>query len=527
VDDLRRRVGIIADDSTMGRATGSRGDDAAARYVAAEFRRLGLVPLGEHGSYFQEVPLLSRRFDPAVVELRVGADALARGRDYLPYAPAARALWPQPRRLHSAEVVFGGRMGDTARLIDSATAAGRFVLLLPPNTGSRAGFALRDGVPARLRGAAGVALVALDQTPANFRALIEGETVALVEPRRTEPEGPAVFLLSARAAWRLLGASADSVPVGTRGARVDGQTGVIEGPLAVPARNVIAVLPGSDPTLRATYVAISAHHDHVGFNQTPVDHDSLRAYMREYERLRQASPLLSVTPAQAAAIHVDVAALRRVGPVRPDSIFNGADDDASGTAALLEIAERFASNRVRPKRSILFLSHTGEELGLLGSRWHSDHPLVPRDSIIAELDMDMVGRGAATDLVGGGPDYLELIGTRRQSTEFGDLIDTLNTHRVRPFQINYAYDAPDHPEGDWCRADHYSYARHGIPVAAFSTSYHGDYHQVTDEAQYLDYPHLAAVAGFVRDIVDSLANRARRPVLDHPQPAGPNARCVQ
>jgi Zn-dependent M28 family amino/carboxypeptidase len=194
---------------------------------------------------------------------------------------------------------------------------------------------------------------------------------------------------------------------------------------------------------------------------------------------------------------------------------------------LLEIAKRVSESPHRPKRSILFLAHTGEEAGLLGSSWYSEHSTVPRDSIVAEMDMDMVGRGSARDLVGGGPEYLELIGSRRQSTQFGDMIDSVNVARAHPFQINYAYDAHDHPEGDWCRADHYSYARFGIPVGAFSTSYHGDYHQVTDEPQYIDYIHLAAIAGFVGDLAVTVANRDHRFVLDHPKPADPHAGCVQ
>lgn len=526
--DLRLRLGIIADDSTMGRGTGSRGDDAAARYVAAEFRRLGLTPAGEGGTFFQVVPLTVRRFDDARMVLRVGTDTLASGRDYLPYQTSPRVPWARPRPIRNAQVVYGGTAGDTAHMIDAATAAGRLVILSPdPRAGGRGALALRFGVPGRLRGAAGVALVALDGLPADFVEALTRPQVRLDDSVRIEGEMPTPLLLSRAAARRLLGVAPESASVGRRGARVDGATPVVIGPPPVPARNVVAILRGGDPALRNTYLSLSAHHDHEGFSHTPVDHDSLHAYMRRYERFRQASRTLEVAPEQAAGIRVNVDSLRRLGPARPDSIFNGADDDASGTAALLEIAERLAASPDRPKRSILFLSHAAEERGLLGSGWYSAHPTVPRDSIVAEMDMDMVGRGAAADLEGGGPDYLELIGSRRQSTEFGDLIDTLNARRAVPFRINYAYDAHDHPEGDWCRADHYSYARYGIPVAAFSTSYHGDYHQVTDEPRYIDYPHLAAIAGFVGDVAAAVARMERRPVLDHPRPADPNARCVQ
>ncbi|MDB5068927.1 MAG: peptidase [Candidatus Eremiobacteraeota bacterium] len=532
VSDLRFRASVLADDSTRGRETGSVGDDMAARYIAAEFARLGLEPAGEGGTFFQTVPMEVRAIDWTATTLRMSAATLRPRRDYLPLPSRGNLPWSPTRELRRTETVFGGTIADSTHWIDSATANGRLVVLrVPTALGSRAGFVLNAGIPGRFAGAAGIALVALDVTPTNYVEFLSQPVMRLAAPGTgaTDPaDMPSLLLLSNNIAQRMFGAAIDSLAVGQFGTRVGGGMAFKRGPTEAPARNVVAILRGSDAARRETYVSISAHHDHVGVAPRAEDHDSLRAYMHAYERFRQASPTLVVTPAQAASIHVNVDSLRRVRPARRDSIFNGADDDISGTIAMLEIAEQFASmNRPRPKRSILFLAHTGEERGLLGSGWYSTHPTVPIDSIVAEIDMDMVGRGAAPDLEGGGDDYLELIGSRRQSTAFGDLIDTLNAKRARPFRINYAYDAHDHPEGDWCRADHYSYARFGIPAAAFSTSYHGDYHQVTDEAEYLDYPHLASIAGFVGDIAATVANLDQRPVLDKPKPANPFARCVQ
>src|SRR4029079_6946467 len=119
------------------------------------------------------------------------------------------------------------------------------------------------------------------------------------------------------------------------------------------------------------------------------------------------------TPEQRAkvdSIVVNVDSLHRAHPARADSIRNGADDDGSGTVTLLEIAEAFSKVKTRPARSLLFVWHTGEEKGLLGSRWLSEHTTVPRDSIVAQLNMDMIGRGEATDLPVGAPNYLELVG---------------------------------------------------------------------------------------------------------------------
>src|SRR6185503_7889825 len=138
------------------------------------------------------------------------------------------------------------------------------------------------------------------------------------------------------------------------------------------ARNVVAILPGSDPVLKNQYVAIGAHNDHVGFDHDPVDHDSIRAFNDAVRRLQNASPTHQVSQDQMQAIRINmdsIRAKRGSAPARRDSIFNGADDDGSGTTAVLEIAEAFAGARVKPKRSIVFVWHTGEELGLFGARF--------------------------------------------------------------------------------------------------------------------------------------------------------------
>jgi Zn-dependent M28 family amino/carboxypeptidase len=214
------------------------------------------------------------------------------------------------------------------------------------------------------------------------------------------------------------------------------------------------------------------------------------------------------------------------GGVRADSVNNGADDDGSGTVAMLEIAERFATAAQRPRRSLLFVSHTGEEKGLMGSEWFTDHPTVPRDSIVAQLNMDMVGRGKDTDIMGRGPNNIQLIGPRRLSTQLGDLIDSLNTSRTPRMDIDTSFDANGHPLNRYCRSDHYMYARYGIPITYFSLGYHTGYHQVTDEPQYIDYDHMARVAGFVHDIAEAVANRPERLIVDKPKP-DPQGGCRQ
>ncbi|MEO5580724.1 MAG: M20/M25/M40 family metallo-hydrolase [Gemmatimonadaceae bacterium] len=296
------------------------------------------------------------------------------------------------------------------------------------------------------------------------------------------------------------------------------------------ARNVIGVVRGSDPVLRNEYVAIGAHNDHVGVRSPAVDHDSLRAFNLALARLGAPVWDRSIPPAQRAeanaAARVNMDSLRRIRPARPDSIRNGADDDGSGTVAVLGIAQALARSPVKPRRSIIFVWHTAEEKGLLGAKWFTEHPTVPRTSIVAQLNLDMVGRGSAIDITGGGPDYLQLVGSRRVSTQLGDIVEQVNGARRRPFKFDYQFDANGHPERIYCRSDHYMYARYGIPVTFFTTGLHADYHQVTDEPQYIDYEHMQRVADFVRNVAVTVANLDRAPRVDKPGGA-PDAACVQ
>ncbi|HTJ23077.1 MAG TPA: M20/M25/M40 family metallo-hydrolase [Gemmatimonadaceae bacterium] len=293
------------------------------------------------------------------------------------------------------------------------------------------------------------------------------------------------------------------------------------------ARNVIGVIRGSDTLLRQEFVAITAHNDHIGYNHRPVDHDSLRAFNTIVRPLGADSPNRPAFNEEATRIRRILDSLRAVHTPRLDSISNGADDDGSGTIALLEIARALASSGVRPRRSILLVSHTAEEKGLLGSAWFTDHPTVPLDAIVAEFDVDMIGRGAATDIAKGGPTYLEVVGLRRLSKEFGDWVEAANARETVPFVFNYEYDAPGHPEQYYCRADHYNYARYGIPSVSLSRGSHRDYHQVTDEPQYIDYPDYSRLVQMVLDAAVFVANADHRPRLDAPKPSNPHVPCRQ
>jgi hypothetical protein len=284
---------------------------------------------------------------------------------------------------------------------------------------------------------------------------------------------------------------------------------------------------------------IGAHSDHIGISGTTpaVEHDSLKAY-NMVARVEGADTRQAVTPTaeQWTRINAIKDSLRKVYPARIDSISNGADDDGSGSVSILEIAEAFAKGPVKPKRSLIFIWQTGEEKGLWGSQYWTNHPTVPRDSVVADLNLDMVGRGEATDITGknkagqelmGAPNYVQLVGSRRLSTELGDIAESVNKTEPTPFTFDYSMDENGHPQNIYCRSDHANYARYGIPVIFFTTGGHADYHQVTDEPEYIRYEHMARVDQLVFDIAVKVAGLDHRVVVDKTKPDSPFATCQQ
>jgi Zn-dependent M28 family amino/carboxypeptidase len=275
--------------------------------------------------------------------------------------------------------------------------------------------------------------------------------------------------------------------------------------------------------LASEYVLVGAHNDHDGMLETSVDHDSLRAFNRVMRPQGANDRPGPPTAAQQQRIDSLIAYARSIRPPRRDSVMNGADDDGSGTVVLLEIAERFATGPA-PKRSIVFISHAAEEEGLLGSRYFTDHPTIPRERIVAAHNMDMVGNGAVTDVRFGGPAQVQMLGARRLSAEFGDMIDSINAVRPETMAIDYSWDRTN-ALNRFCRSDQVSYFRHNIPVTYFSTGYSIDYHQATDEPQYIDYEKSARVGRFVHEIMSAAANRATRLALLPPDQRDLSSRC--
>ena len=519
--DLMSRLYVFADDSMEGRRVGTEGHRRSTAYIEREVRRLGLVPAGDSGTYFQNLPVFSRTL-AAGQTLTAGGTAFRPWVDYLP-----RDNGPTARSIENTPVVFGGFFGDTATMITPSAAAGKFVIMAIPDgpDGRPRWQANRGALTQYYLGATAIALASLDAMEPDVRSVLSESGVNLQTPEEGFPRVPA-FLYTTRAmAEALLGSPIASSKRGaTSSKRVSGSMRFDE--VRAPARNVVAILPGSDPRLRGQFVAIGAHNDHIGFDHNPVDHDSLRAFNAVVRPGGADDEPRPATAEETVRIRSILDSLRRIRAPRLDSIYNGADDDGSGTVTVLEIAEALLRAPVKPKRSILFVWHAGEEEGLWGSEYFTDHPTVPRDSIAAQLNIDMVGRGRAEDITGGGPGYVQLIGSRRLSTELGDLVEAVARKQPTPFRFDYQYDANGHPQQYYCRSDHYEYARYGIPIVFFSTGGHRDYHQVTDEPQYIDYDQLARVATLIKDQAVRVADLDHRVVVDKPKP-DPKGQCQQ
>ena len=556
-NDLRTRLYQIADDSMQGRNIGSPGDFEATAYIADVFRRLGLQPAGENGTYFQDLPYGAFALQGPAPRLTVGKKTLAAGARWIPLAPDAASGSGASSNLRNVPVVFAGHFGDTSVVLDPARFRGKVAVFIggprvPGAQGSGAAAPSCASLPNRFGADAAIAddaRIRASQKASGVRPLarrderaraagaagvlfvepIDAFAAAVVlHPRGTMPvrdsliAGPPAAVIDSVTAHQLFGKPAGELSVGDAGVAVTATWRYSFSVSATPARNVIAILRGSDPTRASEYVLISAHNDHVGVRSEAVDHDSLRAVNMVTRPQGANDPVCRPTPEQQHEIDSLIAHARSIRPPRRDSIMNGADDDGSGTVLLLEAAEKFASEH--PARSMIFVSHTGEEAGLLGSKWFTDHPTIALDSVAAAINMDMEGKGHVWQVKFGGPNSVQMLGARRLSREFGDVVDSVNAVRPEAMAIDKSWDVPANPWNRFCRSDQVNYVLHHVPVVYVSTGYALDYHQPTDEPQYIDYDHMARVGNFVHDIALAVADRKARPAISGDDPAFPRCR---
>jgi peptidase M28-like protein len=452
--DVARRIGTIADDSMMGRDTPSRGLDMTAQYVAAQFEKFGLRPGGDHG-WFQRYPITRRRLD--LTQSQVVFTSGNR-KDVAPFTSGARydgGRVPE-QGVSGTAVLVGGP--QTAESADRIGIRGKVVLYVP-----QAGLetAATQQVLRVLYLARPKALVILS----NADSATFADALPRHAPERivvgTPSERPVALQVRAGAVTNSLTLAGADLP-GTRSAReptarelpkltvtIEMRDSVIS---SLTAPNTVGILEGTDPKLKDEYMVYSAHMDHIG-----------------------------------------------ISPGQRDSINNGADDDASGTTGVIELAEAFSRPGARPKRSIIFLTVSGEEKGLWGSNYFSEHPPVPIGQIVADINIDMIGRNW--------PDTIVAIGK-----EHSDLGATLNRVNAAHKELGMtAIDDRWPEERFYFRSDHYNFARRGVPILFFFNGVHEDYHEVTDSPDKINSDKEARILRLLFFLGQDVANAPARP----------------
>jgi hypothetical protein len=452
--DVIRRVAIIADDSMMGRDTPSRGLELTAEYVASEFRRAGLRPAGDNGTYIQRFGLSRWVVDTARSAVKLTAQRS--------HATARLGI---DARYIDGPIPEGPIRGDVFLLTGPGAVGNvkdRIVLLVADFSGAIMATLNRQVVDLATAGAKAV-LVLSNRDSATFA---ERLSVAAT-PRFTRDSvrgtggGTLILEVHDRAVVRVL-AAAGIDPAGLR-ARARPERRLVRG-LAVEIRlvkkalthvrapNVVGILEGTDPALGHEYLAYSAHIDHIGITSG-----------------------------------------------EPDSINNGADDNASGVAGLLELVEAFTEPGTRPRRSLLFLAPSAEEPGLLGSAHFTEHPTVPIGSIVADINMDLIGRNWPDSVIAVGIEQSDLGAT------LGRVVQAHPELQMTPIADRW----PE--ERIFYRSDHYNFARRGVPVLFFTSGTHADYHRPTDQPDRINEEKECRLVRLLFYLGADIANQDSRP----------------
>lgn len=489
-DALREHVEILASDEFMGRETGEEGIRKAEEYIAAEFAEYGLEPVPDEDDFFIEYTLYRQSFDPesTYVSLSIEGETVRGdvGDDFRPFDFSDEATL-------ESEIVFAG-YGITAPEYsyddyENLDVAGKIVLILRHEPGERNPNSAFEGLEttdhslfstkatnARDHGAAGMILVTDPLNHSSDEDFSVGGRLRLEagdRPARQRDDGdeeeagekPFLALhISQGLARKMVASTGRSLmeiqSAVDRGAKPDEfdidiaanlSVKMMENPESITARNVAGYLEGSDPLLNDQWVVVGAHHDHIG----------------GYEG-------------------------------GGDTVFNGADDNASGVSGVLELARSFANAPERPRRSLLFMTFSGEEKGLLGSTALVDQHLIAVDNICFMLNLDMIGRN---------PDQPMAVIGDGFGTGLREVIEGVNSRtRVDISMYGSSYMGA---------SDHHSFYRYDIPFLFFFTGEHEDYHQLGDHADKLTYDRMTDIVGLAEGIISRVANDDRPPEFIH------------
>jgi Zn-dependent M28 family amino/carboxypeptidase len=463
--DLRRDVGEMASPGMRGREGGTKDELRASMWLAERYRRIGLVPMGEDGSWFQWFDMTRTRVSTTASHARIGGQTLTLFGDFIPtgVVPAEASgavLWVQDARDTTADV--RGRIVATPLLAPAPAT----IRANSYTYATRYADAAIGGTLARFarRGAAAVILVADAPVDSAFAVVSDARVRGAYDVDRAIPRAangsdrvaPPPALGTGPTPGFLVHASMREVlaqqPQAELSIRLERFT--------APSVNVIGMVRGTDPKLRDEYVIYSSHQDANGVRAT----------------------------------------------MEGDSVHAGADDNASVSAAGLAAARAFV--RQPGKRSVLFINHGSEERGLLGSRYHAAHPVVPLAKVVAVLNGDMIGRN--------NPDSAALLGTQpphRNSTDLVTMALRANALTGK-FILDTLWDRPTHPEGWYFRSDHVPYARQNVPALMYTTNLHEDYHTPRDNPESIDYPKLTRMAQWMYLTGWFVANAPERPRVD-------------
>lgn len=450
IKDAQKWLGFLAGPETQGRGTGQPGYQKAAEFMAARFKELGLKPIGVNGTYFQNVPFIRT----TLIENESGITV----NGHAPIAVKGNLAFTNlPFSVSNSGMVVFIKLGETQPEFKANDLAGRVVVLWS-NT-ERIPFAARRAI--------------LDTGPAAL-LLVADSVQAPFESFRRKPENvptpPPTMTLQAtitkEAAATMARDLEGEVPAAPgifpqkNAATVRANVNVED----VNVPNVVGMLPGSDKVLKDEYVGVGAHLDHLGTSN--------------------------------------------------GTVYPGADDDGSGSTALLEVAKALKSNKLKPKRSIIFMEFCGEEMGLLGSAYYSNNPIFPLDQMICELQMDMVGRNSdgATEKAADNVDTMRLVGSKRISMELHNAVLDANKY----LNFRFLYDQ----EAVYTRSDHYNFAAKGVPISFLFDGFHPDYHQPTDTVDKINWEKLTNAAKLYYLTIMDVANRPVR--LKHDAAPGGN-----
>jgi hypothetical protein len=509
--ELRDYLAFVASDEMEGRTTPSRGLDTTAKFIATMLSRSGVKPAGDDGSYFQKIALRREKVSPSGTEVELGGRKFAYGKDFLGFAPATAGP------VSGAMVFAADGWFIKAKNIDAYQGIdpkGKIVIMT--QVGLPAGLSQEEAMKilmggkrgedwidptayAQKKGAVGIIVLPALFTQANpdaMERLRKSAEEGNYQPEKLAAAAPsqlptimayvalaqAIFMKEKTDARAIMMSFPSGPPVKSFELSADKKISftVNTTPETATSQNIVAVIEGSDPVLKGEYVALGAHYDHTG------------------------------TATNA--------------PPGTDTVFNGADDDGTGTVALLAMAEALTKAPRRPKRSAIFVWHMGEERGLWGSQYFTTFPTVPIDKIVAQLNIDMIGRSKADgdtnprnkDL--SGPNEVYVIGSKMMSTELGALSEAVNDAYMK-MSFNYKYDDPKDPERFFYRSDHIQYARKNIPIIFYFTGVHADYHQVSDEVSRIDFPKFEKVTRTVYATLWEIAEMKTRPRVDKKLPA--------